>query len=159
MKRRHATQGFTLVEVALALLVIGVGIVGVFGLFPAGLEASRRTVNETQAAIFAEEVFGGFRAAAGVVPWTEFDKIEVPIACSNLWASTRRVGKTSDRTPIVWRHPSETNLVERALRYQLSIGNASGGDVKALTLKVYPGEFGGTDEEYVFYTEIWRRQP
>ena len=158
MKRRHATQGFTLIEVALALLVIGVGIVGVFGLFPAGLEASRRTVNETQAAIFAEEVFGGFRAAAGVVPWASFDDIKVPIACSNLWASTPRVGKTSDRTPIVWRHPSDTNLVERALRYTLSVGKVS-DVVKTLTLKVYPGEFGGTDEEYVFYTEIWRRQP
>ncbi len=159
MKRRAQPQGFTLIEVALAMLVIGVGIVAVFGLFPAGLDASRRTADETSAAMFAEEVFGGFRAKAQVVPWQSFNNIRVPIASSDLWAAAATVGSGSGT--VVWRNPADTNLVERALRYELAISNPS-PVLKALSLKVYPGEFGPTGsgaEVYEFYTEIFRRGP
>ena len=154
---RPSRQGFTLIEVALALLVIGLGIVAVFGLFPSGLEASRRTMNETQAALFAEEVFGAYRAASRLFSWSSFNSIQVPIAASNFWEATPAV-KFGNGT-VAWRDLSDTNLVERAIRYQLTAVNSDSDQAKLLTLTVFPGEFGGTQEAYTFHTLIVRMNP
>ena len=56
---RHgsASSGFTLVEIAIALLAIGLGLVAIFGLGNHGLENSREVVNETRCQQFADTVF------------------------------------------------------------------------------------------------------
>lgn len=56
-RRDAATSGFTLVEVAIALLAIGLGLVAIFGLGNHGLENSREVVNETRCQQFADTVF------------------------------------------------------------------------------------------------------
>ncbi len=151
-------RGFTLVEVALAMLVIGIGIMAVFGLFPAGIEAGRRAVNETQAALFAEEVFAGYRALAGTTAWGSLNTLQIAPAASNLWSGATRIVPDSLQTS-VQRSPYNTNIVERAVRYELNIAD-SGSYVKTLRLRVYPGEFGATTNEvYEFYTEIFRGRP
>lgn len=73
MKNRNATAGFTLVEIALALLVAGLGVIAVFGLFPQGMDASRKSVEATEAAAFAEFVFEGIQNEATNFPWATFD--------------------------------------------------------------------------------------
>lgn len=152
-------RGFTLVEVALAMLVVGIGIMAVFGLFPGGIEAGRRAVNETQAALFAEEVFAGYRAMSGTTVWASLNTLQIAPAASNLWSGATRIIPGGTRTS-VQRAPYNTNIVERALRYELTIAD-SGTYVKTLRLRVFPGEFGGTttNEVYEFYTEIFRGRP
>lgn len=58
----QSSGGFSLVEVALAILVVGLGLLTVFTLFPAGLSMNQKSVDETRAALFAEEVLNGYRA-------------------------------------------------------------------------------------------------
>lgn len=65
--------GFSLTEVSLALLVIAVGMLSVVGLFPAGLDMSKRAIDETYAAFFADSTFASFREAALHVPWDELE--------------------------------------------------------------------------------------
>ena len=60
--RRRAA--FSLVEVSLALVVVAIGIFGIMSLFPAGLDQNARSIAETHAAFFAEEVFASLRAWA-----------------------------------------------------------------------------------------------
>jgi len=46
--------GFTLIEIAIALLILGVGLVGILSLFPVGFEAAGRANNLTVATILAQ---------------------------------------------------------------------------------------------------------
>ena len=59
---RAASTGFTLVETALALLAIGIGLVGLFGLGRIALESSRETENDRRCAVMADAVFETLRA-------------------------------------------------------------------------------------------------
>ena len=75
--------GFTLLEVAIAIAVVVIGILALFALISAGLDASSRAVADTQAAMFADSVFNGIKAsslkasekgknAAGDIVWRIF---------------------------------------------------------------------------------------
>ncbi|MEI6972298.1 MAG: type IV pilus modification protein PilV [bacterium] len=55
-------NGFTLIEVAIAVLVVAIGVLAVVALFSGGLTASARAVADTHASMFAENVFNGLRA-------------------------------------------------------------------------------------------------
>ncbi|HDL77943.1 MAG TPA: prepilin-type N-terminal cleavage/methylation domain-containing protein, partial [Lentisphaerae bacterium] len=66
-KRRRTARhsyGYSLVEVSLALLVVGIGLVAVFGLFPEGLRSARRSVDDAQTAAFAQFVFASLEYVA-----------------------------------------------------------------------------------------------
>jgi len=62
MKR---AAGFSLVEITLAMLVISVGLLTVFGLFGASLQTNAASLDDTVAATFADQVFNGMRARYG----------------------------------------------------------------------------------------------
>ena len=57
MKRTSPNGGFTLIEVALAILVVAIGITASFSLFPEGLKLTRESVNATEVGLFADYVF------------------------------------------------------------------------------------------------------
>lgn len=71
-----AKDGFTLLEVVLALLVVAIGVLAVFGLISFGLDASQQGVNDTLSALFADDVFNGLRASSIAASddgkWLEF---------------------------------------------------------------------------------------
>jgi prepilin-type N-terminal cleavage/methylation domain-containing protein len=67
-------KGFTLIEVSLAVLVVGLGLLSLFGLFPSGLRAGEEASADTRAGLFATVVLEGMRAnAAGIKVWSEWD--------------------------------------------------------------------------------------
>lgn len=77
-KKRQS--GYSLVEVSLALLVVGVGLLAVFGLFPDALSSSRKSVEATEISAFAEFVFESMEGslALNYVGWdTEFDNAPI----------------------------------------------------------------------------------
>jgi prepilin-type N-terminal cleavage/methylation domain-containing protein len=57
MKRTPANGGFTLIEVALSILVVAIGVTASFSLFPEGLKLTRESVNATEVGLFADYVF------------------------------------------------------------------------------------------------------
>ncbi|HBA84950.1 MAG TPA: hypothetical protein DCZ95_12720 [Verrucomicrobia bacterium] len=67
--------GYSLVEVSLALLVVAIGLLAVFGLFPEGLNATRAAVDDTEVAAFADYVFSSldFEAANTNELWDDFE--------------------------------------------------------------------------------------
>lgn len=90
--RKKSEKGFTLMEVALAVVVVGVGIMAVFSLIASGLDSSRKAIEETQASIFANNVFNGLRAAAltnaeiSAVQWANFwSSGTIPVAAYKMW--------------------------------------------------------------------------
>ena len=58
---RSARPGFTLVEIAVALLVVSVGIMAIIGLFPVGLESAKRIKDEAMILQFKDFVFATVR--------------------------------------------------------------------------------------------------
>jgi Tfp pilus assembly protein PilV len=56
--------GFTLVEIALAILVVAIGVLAIFALLSSGLDNSVRAIDDTHAAMFADNVFNGLRATS-----------------------------------------------------------------------------------------------
>ncbi len=66
MSKRNGRRkrGFSLVEVCLAMLVVGLGLLSIFGLFPTGLAASEDAEADTTASLFANQVLNGLQAQA-----------------------------------------------------------------------------------------------
>lgn len=59
----NTKTGFSLIEITLALLVIGLGLLAVFGLFGSGLQMNSQSQQETSAALFAQQVMAGAASA------------------------------------------------------------------------------------------------
>ncbi len=65
--------GFTLMEINLALLIMAVGLLGIFSLFPVGLRQSNASTADTAQAAFATMVFNAMRANAQIVTnWNDW---------------------------------------------------------------------------------------
>lgn len=59
---RRAVEAFSLVEVVLALGVIGFALIAIISLLPTGLQSGRASVQETRANHLAEEIFTTLRS-------------------------------------------------------------------------------------------------
>src|ERR1035437_8491090 len=70
---RRKRSGFTLIEVSLAVLVLGLGLMAAFGLFPAGVRQNEESIADTRAALFADYVLNGMQAnAATITDWSQW---------------------------------------------------------------------------------------
>jgi prepilin-type N-terminal cleavage/methylation domain-containing protein len=63
-RARVVRSGFSLIEVTLSLLVIGIGMLVLFSLFPVSLRQGHDAFRDTQAAMFAEYMLNGIRGDA-----------------------------------------------------------------------------------------------
>ena len=161
-------DGFTLVEIALALLVISVGMLALIGIFPTGLQINQRAIEETQAALFAQEVFDAIRAELQRTPLDQLEgtmMLPVP-GGSRVWANPNDL-------ELVFTAPNEwlVNVYEKAgvrtvpgqpqtyvdggIRYRLELLDTNDDNRKGVRLSIRPGQFGPTEPTYVFYTEIY----
>ena len=78
MHRRNK-KGYSLVEVSLALLVVAIGLLTIFALFPGGLDLSRKSVDATEVAAFAEFVFASLDGMASSTDWNSFTNASLPL--------------------------------------------------------------------------------
>ncbi|MBN1676460.1 MAG: hypothetical protein JXR37_35780 [Kiritimatiellae bacterium] len=170
----RGNEGFNLVEVTLAMLIVAVGLLSVFSLFPSGLDANAKAIADTHSAIFAEEVFNGIRAEAQrraaaerdaalkedtVDPkdaWDGLPDALLPVAAPAAWLKSDRLGTQTTQgrvfcntyTNISFRGRGgagqATEIVDHALRYRLDVAPRN-EKVMAATLYVWPNEFGSAD--------------
>ncbi|MDP2989987.1 MAG: prepilin-type N-terminal cleavage/methylation domain-containing protein [Kiritimatiellota bacterium] len=151
---RRPSSGFSLVEVTLALMVMAIGILSIMSLFPAGLDQNARSIADTHAAFFAEEVFAGLQARAET-NWAELAAAQLPVAASDMWTNTNRVHVSGIN--VVLNKYEYNTYEDHALRYRLVL--TTNGLLKAATLFVWPGEFGSTNDPSIFYAEFFRWKP
>ncbi|MDD5706107.1 MAG: prepilin-type N-terminal cleavage/methylation domain-containing protein [Kiritimatiellae bacterium] len=62
--RAERSRGFTLVEINLALLIVGVGLISLLGLFPVGLRQANMATADCAQAMFADQVLNMLHANA-----------------------------------------------------------------------------------------------
>lgn len=153
-------SGFSLVEVTLALIVMTIGILGIMSMFPAGLDQNVRSINDTHAAFFAEEVFAGL-AVEAETNWHQLEQFDVMVAAANMWEPATNVWFTGTNysTNIYQFVDAGTVYEDHALRYRLQMTTNDSGMVKRVTLWVLPGEFGSTNDPAIYYAEFFRWKP
>ena len=64
-------RAFTVLEVIVALTILGIGMLGLIRLFPMGLEASSRAAHNTRAAILAQQILEGLKSDAQGLPFVQ----------------------------------------------------------------------------------------
>ncbi len=144
--RSHA---FSLIEVNLAILLIAVGLLALFSLFPLGLKESERGLADTQEAMFADTVLSGLEGnAMSMTNWADWADL-------GLFRTAVKEGvshTTESSGPTTVTFPSGTRY---KIRYKLEIGNSNTeGTRKYAELYVMHGRYGDFDLAPVYYTEF-----
>ncbi|MGD9873070.1 MAG: prepilin-type N-terminal cleavage/methylation domain-containing protein [Kiritimatiellia bacterium] len=167
---RNYNKGFSLVEVCLAIAVVGIGLLGVFSLFPAGLTMNKKNTDATMSAMFAEDVLNGFHAIIDSDPayweqtigtWEEKtanNYLRLMSTAESIWDSPAPGDPLLDLTgsvaTLIYVHGAYQGI---ALRYKIDFYEPEPGRVRQARLVVWNGEFGSSNEKdgYVFLTTFY----
>jgi hypothetical protein len=141
--------GFSLLELNMAILLVGMGMLVLFGLFPSALREGENALLDTHTALFAEFVMSGLRAEAAELDhaaWQDPGQfvLHAPGVCE---ATIRHTGDTvhtgEGPTPSI-EFPSGSGTF---MSYVLHVGNptGAGGRNRDLHLWARSGKFAATD--------------
>lgn len=138
--RKRAIGGFTLVEVLVAMVILGVGIVAIMRLFPMSLQQSHRAAQRTMVASLARTELGRVRAG-GVFSQDQFQP------WMREWAQRNALRSVSEAQRAYAMYDSWRTSVQRVS------GGALGSDLYRVTFAVRL--FDGREEKFVTYvTEL-----
>lgn len=156
--RTRRKDGYSLVEVTLALLVAAIGLMTIFALFPDGLSSSRKSVDATEISAFADYVFAcldNMASSTNDTVWNNFKNggTDLPITHMFLGATDNtqpRIKKTGGNDPeLYYWIPKDTygegdsaGIVRyqvATFTYTLDIGQA-GLMSKYARLEIWPGD-------------------
>ncbi len=167
-------RGFSLVEVSLAILVISIGLLTLFSMFPMGIHQGVVALEETQTSMFAAYVLDGIRANAMDVNesvWREEDlaRPEFVQGLGDLDSGTQILpvqgGSAGDSDIHTITFPFSQSVDDDRkklhLRYVLEIQKRTGTVLYSATLWVKSGEYGVNSigafksQAKQYYTELF----
>jgi hypothetical protein len=180
MEHSRNRAGYSLVEVTLALLVVAIGLVATFALFPEGMKATRAAVNDTEVGLFADYVFSTLAvttAAKGLSSdspsASEGNKFASRVLATNdVLLSKKYLNSSGALSQFYWiaRNndkgtgnsglSSTAGFWSSAFTYRLKWAKKSSGrNTYYAVLQVWPGEWTTIADEtkfppYIFYREI-----
>jgi hypothetical protein len=140
---RAATRGgFSLVEVSLAILVVGLGLIVIFGLFPSGLRSSEEADKDTRTALFADWLFNAMAANAGTITdWSEWsDPAIVRTRCVQGLGGIVADGTVRPAYPFPEEWPAPPDTIVHWVRYRINI--VPGGAGHTIYVEVSDGRYG-----------------
>lgn len=173
--RRSA--GFSMVEVALALLILSIGVLTMVGLMSGGLDMSKASVDYTQGSIFASDTLDGVRNYAQngaptngtTIFWSKLQSgLQLNAVAAGAFDKDTQTQTPVKHTPsyLNFFYSYETN-VDFACRYRLSIDQYKDfttglpltgtlvDQIASVKLDVINGLFGAAATQS-FYTEIFQ---
>jgi len=171
-QNRPFGAGFTLIEVALAIVALGLGVLAAYYLLSSGLDTGQKAGADTQAAVFADSVLSTLRVesehAAKQGNWTTFwsqfaGGSNIPVAFQEAWDEDLTVQASQGGaihaivfTNYGFRADAPTNIVNSALRYTLAVTPYS--DRAEALLQVWNCQYATNSDEtaFTFYSEYGR---
>jgi len=108
--KRGQRHGFTLMEVAIAVLVVGVGVLALFALISSGMDASARAIADTHAAMLASGIFNGLRAMAATNAQAAAQNNNYS-TWTNFWIGVSNAAPVWAPAPQAWVPPPWTNFL------------------------------------------------
>ncbi len=139
-------NGFSLIEVNLAIFVVSIGLLTLFALFPAGLKEGEAGHADTQTSLFADYVLATVRGNAAEIVADDWDGLPVSLPS----------GINENKLKSI-QFPSSSGLY---VRYYLDIADV-GKTLYGVRLWVASGQYGTTDlDEFkesaeLYYTELF----
>jgi len=138
-------SGFTLIEVSLAVMVVGLGLLTVFSLFPSGLRSAEEGVADTKCGLFAETMLNGMHANASTI--TNWNDWANPSTFINI-TTNNVVGVIGSVASVTFpAGGTEMN------RYRLTLDTSNNKQYGA-RLEVWNGVHGPLTYPSVFYSEF-----
>lgn len=154
--RKMAKQrdGFSLMEVNLAILMVAVGLLSLFALFPAGLKESDAGIADTQEAMFADHVLSSLEGnSQNLINWTGWADPNAFI--TNLIKDVSYFASPADiGVELKGKFPEST---DNDIRYKLNVDPVenTGSRRYRASLKVKHGSYGSfSDYAITYYTEF-----
>lgn len=166
---RRRSAGFSLVEVALAMLVISVGVLAAVSLFPTSMDSNKKAIDDTQIGLYADYVMStlqGYVANTNSTSrtWNTFvnspAQIAVAAAADSMWEQPTNLllrannQVTQLRFTAVGTDIEEMNLVAR-LQIVGSRDNPS-PNVRRAVLEIWPFSVANTNGYRVYETDLYR---
>ena len=149
----RGNRGFSLVEVCLAILVVALGLLAVFGLFPLGLQAGESAEGDTYSALFADSVLAMIAGNASTMTvwsaWTDDKAFKGSVITKGMQPEVQFTGMSTNGL-VNFPAPSESWL-----RYKLDVLSASSPRLKGVVLHVCPGQYGAFTNEERYYAEVY----
>ena len=152
--------GFSLMEVNLAILIVSIGLLTLFSLFPLGLREGDMSIIDTQEGMFADQILNGMAANAQDIEWDAWtnrnvfmDRVE-----SNIYPLATSYGWQQLTNPI----PFPTGGVARVLRYRVSLVDPINASTNSwvqsarrrVIVEVKSGPYGMFDHPQVYATDL-----
>ena len=97
---RRRERGLTLIEILLALVVMGLGVIGILALFPPALQSSRESMEDTNAAILAESIAHALKNAIQFATYDSATKKWTVVMTHDLKSATQVVRYTFNLPPL-----------------------------------------------------------
>lgn len=155
-QKRSRRRGFSLVEVSLAVLLIGAGLIILFALFPAGLRECENALHDTHIALFAEKAMCGMRAKAMAIQdgavWDDLAQFKA------LVANTVVMDQSGATLSADGLDHTIDDMVEEGIgmTYKLTVGSiASRPEVRTANLRICFGNQWIDVKSQWFYTEFF----
>jgi prepilin-type N-terminal cleavage/methylation domain-containing protein len=163
MKRStQKRSGFSLIEVALALLVVSVGLIAAIGMLPGSLDNSKKASEDTQQSLFADYVLGTIRSyssntnyswsGAGGLP--AFSSLPVYIPAPSMWDTSGNVTITEGSGTITFK-PAGTTIEEMIIAYDLRFRDLN-PTMKRARLQTWAVSRMNTNSFKEYYADFYR---
>ena len=175
-------SGFTLVEMALTAMIIGLGILTVLGLARHGGKNALRAADDSRAALFADSAFATLHAINDTLRytgksnqwerfWQDFRDGETNLSttCADFWADATNllmlVGDGEIRTNrFLSAAPCRSDsgverIPEQTIRYRLLLDIDETNRYTKVNLHIWPSSYGLGDKAILFYTHFVGEEP
>lgn len=159
MSSKSGESGFTLIEVALAVLAIGLGLTAIFALFPAGLQNAADDVADTRAGFFAAGLFAGIRGEAARVTDAATWDAGLNVSVTNMTGFNKPIMMDGSINDVKFP-PDAIDVPESHIRCRIGVSSVppslvGGRPLYAVSLFVCNGQYGFFTTQNVFYTELY----
>jgi len=105
---------FNMIEVTLAIAVVGLGMAGIMSLFPVGVQASRDAIGDNYSADSVEQMLA-YMAAACQSSWTTYISSDGTTGNIKEYAAVSPIADTDTTPPVLADRIGDTNLFNTAI--------------------------------------------